>query len=537
MTDQQLLPAEDGTELLRGEHAAERPHLPTRPQPTAEELNPQLLLLGLSGTVRVAMALGREAPQQQYPQPPAGSVAVKKAAARSELRRGPPVQKGGVNAVAVATPSQRIGGGGVRLHSQLPLLRARIRRAVLLATVGWLAAALQGLFSAGLYRTKDPTATSVVVSTAANDRPDQLLPREIRGLRPRAFLRWGSRGGHNQSLPCFPPNPDWRTIQRGPTRYGFVFVKPIKEGPSTGSGVNLRIARGTALRLHQREIDMVLRSGRTEHDFPVRYTICKARSDHVPAARLTYGALNRKRSFLWTVLTDPTHRAVSLFFGKVEPSDANFAELLSHPSQRHYYLRMLSLQKVPEEGYTNAINATEFVYRRFAQNILDSYDFVGVTERMDESLVALSMLLHVPLSDVLYLQARGHGEWDDGTDWNSRTCNTIGPSLVSEEMRTSLASPRWRRDSRWDQALHVAANISLDYTIDRTLGRNAFEAQLALYQSVLKFAQDRCATNDTFPCTPGVQDSDVLPNQTDCLWNDSGCGTSCLDAVANDLGL
>ena len=405
---------------------------------------------------------------------------------------------------------------------------------MLLATV-WFAVAWQGLASAGLYGTINPPATSVVVS-AGPGRPNQ-LPVELLGLRPRAFLRWGNRGGHNESLPCFPPQPDWRTVQRGPTQNGFVFVKPTKTGSSTAAGVNLRIARGTALRKHQQEIEALLRSGRTEHDLPPRYTMCKTRSDHVPRAHVPYGALNRSRSFVWTVLRDPTQRAVSLFFHfrvsrrKVEPSEANFAALLADPALRNYYVRMLPLQMLPSEG-----NATEYgVYRRFAQHILDSYDFVGVTERMDESLVVLSMLLNVPLSHVLYLKAKGHGGWDDGPEHLNYTCTYIWPTFLSEGMRASLNSLKWLEASRWDQALHRAANISLDYTIDHTLGRNSFEAQLKLYRSALGVARDRCTTNATFPCTPGG--TYVPPNQTDCLWTDSGCGTPCLDAVANDLGL
>ena len=40
---------------------------------------------------------------------------------------------------------------------------------------------------------------------------------------------------------------------------------------------------------------------------------------------------------------------------------------------------------------------------QLAQSIIDDYDFVAVTERLDESLVVLQMLLDLPLGDILYL--------------------------------------------------------------------------------------------------------------------------------------
>jgi hypothetical protein len=39
--------------------------------------------------------------------------------------------------------------------------------------------------------------------------------------------------------------------------------------------------------------------------------------------------------------------------------------------------------------------------------ILSDYDFIGITERMAESAVALMMLLGVNMGDILYLSAKG----------------------------------------------------------------------------------------------------------------------------------
>ena len=51
-----------------------------------------------------------------------------------------------------------------------------------------------------------------------------------------------------------------------------------------------------------------------------------------------------------------------------------------------------------------------------ANQILLDYDFIGATERMDESIVVLKMLmlLGVPLGDALYLAAKNMGRFNYG---------------------------------------------------------------------------------------------------------------------------
>lgn len=135
------------------------------------------------------------------------------------------------------------------------------------------------------------------------------------------------------------------------------------------------------------------------------------------------------------------------------------------------------------------------------------------------------MLLRLPLSDILYLSAKLTGEYDGQCTW-------IQPSFVSPGMQDYFQSDYWKRMIQEDLALYVAANRSLDLTIDR-LGRSEFQAKLAEYQTALEIGQQRCAANATFPCTR----DGVKRNQTSCLWKDSGCGASCLDQVAVDLGI
>jgi hypothetical protein len=73
---------------------------------------------------------------------------------------------------------------------------------------------------------------------------------------------------------------------------------------------------------------------------------------------------------------------------------------------------------------------------RVANEIMRQYDFIAVTERMDESLVAMSMLLHLPLADILYLKAKSSGGFDDG---GHGFCVVIQKSFVSDGMKVCIA--------------------------------------------------------------------------------------------------
>jgi len=148
---------------------------------------------------------------------------------------------------------------------------------------------------------------------------------------------------------------------------------------------------------------------------------------------------------------------------------------------------------------------------------------------MDESAVVLSMLMGVPLADVMYLPAKIHGEsYDD-----QPPCDKIKPSFVNDDMRTVLESPSFLNLTKWDTILYEAANESLDLTIDK-LGRKKFEEKLELYKKAQKLAADRCLSRTIFPCSGGEWH---YPNQTHCVWKDSHCNPECLDEVADELKL
>jgi hypothetical protein len=321
----------------------------------------------------------------------------------------------------------------------------------------------------------------------------------------------------NRSFPCFPAEKNWDQlkVQQGATARGFLYVKARKAGSSTVAGVAIRIARS-----------MAKRQG-------ISTPVCHLRFNHPMASKLKYSKRDKMESFLWSILRDPTRRFVSEFFhfgvsrNFIQPTDDNIRKYMRDtvPSINNYYLRWLSVDK--PFNYEHDHKKIPSV----VQSIMNEYDFLGIAERLDESLVALQMILNLTTSDMLYLSAKVNGGWDDGLYRNQ--CYYIIPSFVSESMKDYFQhSDEWYKFTVGDNLLYRAVNASLDKTIE-SLGVESFQKQLQTYRWALQKADETCRSNVTFPCSTGGN----LHVTNDCMIWDSACGMECLDRMAEDLQL
>jgi len=326
----------------------------------------------------------------------------------------------------------------------------------------------------------------------------------------RPFARW------NQTFPCFPSEENWDSILqlRRPTNRGFLYFKARKAGSSTVAGVALRIAKHVAQR---QRID-------TPH--------CHTRYGHPPAHLLNYYKRDKTQSFLWSIIREPTKRHISEFFHfavsrwKLEPSDINFQQYFAFTKEiQNYYLQFMSTEhRFKVEG------ATDEVYTNAVAKIMDEYNFIGITERMHESLVCLQMMLNLSTSDILYISAKQNGGFDDGLAGGK--CFYIVPTYISPGIKEFIEqSEAWQQYTKGDNLLYLVVNRSLDLTID-ALGRDEFYKKLLLYRNSLRVSQKTCG-NVTFPCSPGG----TLNTKHDCYLWDSGCGFTCLDQVAKEMGV
>jgi len=323
-------------------------------------------------------------------------------------------------------------------------------------------------------------------------------------------------------LPCFIPHENWRQSHYQMTS-GLVFSKPTKVGGSTAAGVLLRIARNVADRLGQKM---------PQRDFP----ICDLRWEHGKQSKL-FSKRNYDKSLVWTVFRDPTTRAVSQFYhfqvsrGLMNATGANFEKYVRNTKfLRNYYFGQASIAPIDRtEDPQRHLNA-----------IFDEFDFIGLTERMDESFVALALLWNLPLGDVLYLSAKTHGGYDGG----GGGCHLIPPGVRVPGMQEFLDSDFFQELIKWDKVVHQLANRTLDATIDNVIGRKRFDEAYATYKHAMKVAADTCSQEIIMPCsnggipTPGKEYGKPYSyKQTDCIVRDSGCGFMCLDDIASDLGL
>ena len=87
----------------------------------------------------------------------------------------------------------------------------------------------------------------------------------------------------------------------------------------------------------------------------------------------------------------------------------------------------------PRNISLNDLN-TEEQRRRTVKKIIDEYYFMGVTERMDESLIALQFILGLDTGDILHVSSKVNRRHN-----NRRChgiCNKILLSTLTEEMKT-----------------------------------------------------------------------------------------------------
>lgn len=367
----------------------------------------------------------------------------------------------------------------------------------------------------------------MVASNDESSKPRTTTMTTFHGVAPRTFGPWP----REQPLPCWDPwddvvdtnnnQPNWfdRSVQKRPTAEGLLFLKLCKTASSTAASVHLRLARNLAIRRRQQH-DQTLTN-------QAPWPVCRSRFLHGWAGprMYKYGQRNRTASFLWTTLRQPTQRYISDYF-HFEVSRKNVTVnlrtfvryLRKGPHSDHHSLSWLAVH-----GYRYGMSDPI----RTANSILRDYDFIGLAERFDESVVVLSMLLGLPLRDVLYLSSKQSGGYDG-------LCFQIRQPQVTESMQRHLQTAEWQTYIAPEVALWRATNTSLDLTIDQ-LGRTRVEKQVRLFQTVVQAVQETCRSITKFPCT--ATGETIPANETDCLVVDMGCGLECIDRVADDFNL
>ena len=170
--------------------------------------------------------------------------------------------------------------------------------------------------------------------------------------------------------------------------------------------------------------------------------MCQTRFGHPAAWYLEYYRREKLNSFLWTVLREPTKRHISEFFhfdvsrNKIEPTDEAFQQYFRETAGMidNYYVHFMKTDRPFDRQNGNHTQAV--------QHIMQEYDFIGILERLDESLVALQMILGLRTSDILYLRAKTSGGFDDGVQNEQSSASTLCRVMSRLGCNTSLTRRR-----------------------------------------------------------------------------------------------
>ena len=317
---------------------------------------------------------------------------------------------------------------------------------------------------------------------------------------------------------------------------GLLFVKTPKTGSSTIAGIVHRMAIWQGKRLFGN-------NGQWKNKDEV---VCSFRNQHVNPQQ-SFRRRNSQSSYLFTSVRHPSQRAMSrVFYTYISDynwstSDESILKALNttqhqfgaiSPGQGGHQMAYITLHSIPPWSAWHPSNATHVIHRnkvqQHAAKILSGYDYVMVSDRMDESVVALQLLLGVPVSDVLSLSTKVSGSYHC---YRKKKCKQMQKSFVSPRVQEFLTSPEWYAQNYGDFILYEAASQSLDLTIQH-LGRARFEAALQNYRNVMQRLHNACAPSFVPVCT-GIGTPN--PNASECYGGrDDGCGFRCIDAMVKE---
>jgi hypothetical protein len=315
---------------------------------------------------------------------------------------------------------------------------------------------------------------------------------------------------------------------------GLCYLKMPRAASSTLAGINHRISSSFAKR---QGIQSCIR-----HDGPT------------PA----FYFRNRVKgmSFLWTFVRDPTKRAMSRVANGISKhrEEARYTGSYSNNFTDAYILKALEDSDDIQYGtisegrggfqvqYTMLRVLDPYIFwnktqpsvvqnhadlQQFVKTLLRQYDFIGVVERLDESLVVLQLLMGLETSDILYFSSRLSSQF---TRSGGRCINNIDPqTLRSRAVRDFLQSPTWWAQNYGDWLLHRAASISLDKTIQE-IGVQYFLDAYSDFQDMKKEVMENC--QPIFPCSKTGLDQ-LEASRADCYQEDMGCGFPCMDEIAS----
>ena len=297
---------------------------------------------------------------------------------------------------------------------------------------------------------------------------------------------------------------------------GIYLVKVPKTGSSTAAGISLQIAESVAMKKGLREP-------------------CPSHVHHVERGNAYWK--RQDPSFIWTSIRQPHKRAISAYFfwrrnRKETAFEYNSLELIHELQDRkHYQFNYISagMKLQPQSLGTQQqhLSVNEAMDLRKVSSVFQMYDFIAVTERMDESLVVMKLLYDFPDESIIVTNSKISGSFDAGIS----VCHRIPRSYTTKDVDNYI-SDHFRTDNL-DYLLYHVANRSLDRTID-LLGRERVVKEVRRHRRLRELAVDWCSESIIFPCTTKHLDPPNPKSKESCYYGDWGCGHNCvMDVIRN----
>lgn len=357
---------------------------------------------------------------------------------------------------------------------------------------------------------------------------------------------WKSRSMDSwcQELLPFPP-PLPLLLRPNEEATGLIYIKVYKASSSTMEGVARSIAHHVGTRLSRKRKQQL----QLLEAIPTNNTVnniegfvsstrsssqitCRAWTRHEFADNRMHGRRHPTRSLLWTFVRNPAARDLShIFHFEVGRKGLNmtFDDI---QAKIQGYIKGKQTRKLLPYRHSRAPlwplhelrkNQTA-VIRKLKAQIFENYDFLGLTERMTESLACMVLLWDLHPQDVIVLSAKRSGGYDDGGFQGGMCIKIPKVPPFTPKFKDYLEN----RHSIWnsDSLLYHAANASLEMTIE-ALGRDRVQTMTRHIEHLQQIAEDQCQELAHFPCSPEGIFQPLLSAES-CYVQDSGCGYECV---------
>lgn len=180
----------------------------------------------------------------------------------------------------------------------------------------------------------------------------------------------------------------------------------------------------------------------------------------------------------------------------------------------------------------------------YPADILDTFHFVGIAERLEESLVVLKRLLNLTWYDIAYFNTTDPHA-NIGFDKRQRKCYVQRHPLPKEARQRvkelSSATPlssdsflTWKKENERDWGLWQMANAQLDATMN-VLGRESVLKDAAILQALVATFHDQCQKHVRFACLASGHTKAMEGTQSNhsCYVSSNvGCADLCLPSIS-----